>query len=92
MLYIDGKQITTPQVVSALRDANQTQGFTFTGAWGAGTHTIGVAFINDAYGGSSSLDRNLYINGVTMNGVDVFSGTKAQDSNGTANFTVTESH
>jgi hypothetical protein len=92
VLYIDGKAVTTPAVVTALHDANQTQSFTVTGAWGAGTHTIGVAFTNDAYGGSAGADRNLYINGVTMNGVDVFSGTKAQDSDGTSNFTVTESH
>jgi hypothetical protein len=92
VLYIDGKAVTTPQVVTALHDANQTQGFTFTGALGAGNHTIGVAFTNDAYGGSASEDRNLYIQGVTVNGSDVFSGTKAQDSNGISNFTITTSH
>jgi hypothetical protein len=92
VLYIDGKAVTTPQVVTALHDANKTQGFTFTGNWGAGTHTVGVGFVNDAYGGSASTDRNLYINGVTVNGTVEFSGTKAQDSHGISNFTVTESH
>jgi hypothetical protein len=51
-----------------------------------------VGFVNDAYGGSASTDRNLYINGVTVNGTVEFSGTKAQDSHGISNFTVTESH
>jgi hypothetical protein len=92
VLYIDGKAVTTPQVVTALHNANQTQGFTFTGNWGAGTHTVGVAFVNDAYGGTTTTDRNLYINGVTVNGSDVFSGTKAQDGNGTSHFTVATSH
>jgi hypothetical protein len=93
VLYIDGKAVTTPQVVTALHDANQTQGFTFTGDWGAGTHTIGVAFVNDAYGGTAATDRNLYINGVTMNGTDVFSGVREKDSSdGISIFTVKESH
>jgi hypothetical protein len=91
-LYIDGKAVTTPQVVTALHDANQTQSFTFAGNLGAGTHTIGIAFTNDAYGGSSSEDRNLYIDGITLNGSSVFSGVKAEDSNGTALFTVTTTH
>jgi hypothetical protein len=91
VLYVDGKAVTTPQVVTALHDANSTEAFTFTGNWGAGTHTVGVAFVNDAYGGTATTDRNLYINGVTVNGSDVFSGTKAQDSAGTSNFTVTTS-
>ena len=47
-LIIDGKAVTAPQVVSALKDAGSTQSFTFTGNLGAGTHTIGIGFINDA--------------------------------------------
>ncbi len=92
VLYIDGKAVTTPQVVTALQDANQTQCFTFAGNVGAGTHTIGVAFVNDAWGGSASEDRNLYIDGITLNDSDVFSGTKAQYSDGTASFTITTTH
>ncbi len=79
-------------MVSALHDASKTQSFTFTGNWGAGSHTIGVGFVNDAYGGSASEDRNLYIQGVAVNGSDIFSGVKAQDSNGISNFTVTTNH
>jgi hypothetical protein len=92
VLYIDGKAVTTPQVVSALHDANQTQTFGFTGNLGAGTHTVGICFKNDAYGGSSSEDRNLYIDGVTLNGTDVFNGVKAQDSNGISTFSFATTH
>ena len=92
VLYIDGKAVTTPQAVTALHDAKATQSFSFTGNLGAGTHTLGVAFVNDAYGGSSSEDRNLYINGVTLNGSSVFSGFKAENSNGTSAFTLTTTH
>jgi hypothetical protein len=84
VLYVDGKAMTAPTVVSALQDANKTQGFTFTGNWGAGTHKIGIAFVNDAYGGSASEDRNLYVDGVAVNNTTVFSGTDT--------FTVTTTH
>jgi hypothetical protein len=89
VLYVDGKAVTTPQVVTALHDANATQGFTFTGNWGAGNHTIGIGYVNDAYGGSASADRNLYIDGVTLNGSSVFSGVKELYSDGTENYAVT---
>ncbi|MBW4025093.1 MAG: hypothetical protein HIU92_18525 [Proteobacteria bacterium] len=92
VLYIDGKAVTTPQAVTALHSANATQGFSFTGNFGAGTHTIGVGFVNDAYGGSSGKDRNLYVNGVTLNGSSVFSGIKAEDRNGISTFTATTTH
>jgi hypothetical protein len=92
VLYIDGKAVTTPQVVSALHDANATQSFSFTGDLGAGKHTVGVAFVNDAYGGKASEDRNLYINGVSINGSSVFSGVKEQSSDGTSVFALTTTH
>ena len=88
VLYIDGKAVSTPQSVTALHDQNATQAFSFSGNLGAGTHTVGVGFVNDAYGGSPSEDRNLYVNGITLNGASVFSGVKAQDSDGISNFTI----
>ena len=91
VLYIDGKAVTTPQSVTALHDQNATQAFTYTGNFGAGSHTVGVAFTNDAYGGSQSEDRNLYVNGITLNGSNVFSGDHAQNSNGVSNFTINTS-
>ena len=90
VLYIDGKAISSPQSVTALHDQNATQAFSFSGNFGAGTHTIGVGFVNDAYI-SSGQDRNLYINGVTLNGSTVFSGVQGQYSNGVSNFAVTTS-
>jgi hypothetical protein len=92
VLYIDGKPVTTPQVVTALHDANKTESFTFTGNLGAGTHTVGIGFTNDAYGGSANEDRNLYVDGISLNGSSVFSGVKAEDSDGTSLFTITTTH
>jgi endoglucanase len=93
VLYVDGHAVTTPQVVTALHDANQTQGFTFAGNWGAGPHTIGVACVNNGYGPSPGEQRSLYIDGITLNGSDVFSGPAAQQvMRGIASFSVTTTH
>jgi hypothetical protein len=49
---------------------------------------VAVNFLNDAYGGSATTDRNLYVNGVTYNGTAT--GQSAGLFNtGAANFTVT---
>ena len=92
VLYIDGKAVTTPQVVTALHDAAATQAFSYAGDLGAGTHTIGIGFMNDADGGTTSSDRNLYIDGITVNGASVFSGSHAMDGNGVATFAFTTTH
>jgi endoglucanase len=93
VLYIDGKAVTTPQVVTALHDANQTQGFTFDGNWGAGTHTIGIACTNASSGKTAGEERDLYVNGVTINGSSVFSGaTPELVTRGIASFAVTTTH
>ena len=66
---VDGTQLSaTPQTVTALHDAGQTQAFTYAGNFGTGPHNVAVAFTNDAYGGSPSLDRNLYVNSVALDG------------------------
>ena len=93
VLYIDGKAVTTPEVVTALHDASQTQDFTFTGDLGAGTHTIGLACTNLTYGPSAGEERNFYINGITINGSEVFSGATPESvTKATASFTVTTTH
>jgi hypothetical protein len=88
VLYIDGKAVTTPQQVTASKAAGATEAFSYSGNLGAGTHTIGVGFVNDAYYGPGD-DRNLYIDGVALNGASVFSGVQGQYGNGVSNFTVT---
>jgi hypothetical protein len=87
-LSVDGKQVSTPQQVTALHNQGAWQDFTFAGNLGAGSHTIGVSFTNDAYGGTPSTDRNLYINGISVNGESYGSGVTAMMSSGTTNFTV----
>jgi endoglucanase len=93
VIYIDGKAVTKPEVVTALHDANQTQAFTLTGNLGAGTHTIGVACTNTTYGPVAGEERNLVLSGMTLNGSSVFSGpTAMQITKAIPSFTVTTTH
>ena len=88
VLHIDGKTVTTPEAVTALHGLGQWQSFTFAGNFGAGTHTVGIQFTNDAYGGTPATDRNLYVGGISINGAAVTPGTASLYSAGTANFTI----
>ncbi|MBV9749270.1 MAG: hypothetical protein JO157_10685, partial [Acetobacteraceae bacterium] len=66
---IDGTLLTpTPLTVTASHAAGGTEAFNFEGYFGSGQHTVAISFLNDAYGGSPSLDRNLYVNGLTLDG------------------------
>ncbi|MFL5289100.1 MAG: carbohydrate-binding domain-containing protein [Rhodopila sp.] len=91
-LSIDGKVISTPQEVTALHSAGAWQDLSFAGNFGAGTHTVGVQFTSDSYGGTAATDRNLYVNGVDLNDTHYGSGVTALMSNGTASFSITTTH
>jgi hypothetical protein len=84
---VDGKQIGGIQTVTALHSAGQGQYFTFTGNFGAGQHIVSINYINDAYGGSTTADRNLYFNAMTWDGVATFEDA-AQFLGGTVNYTI----
>lgn len=68
---IDGTTIGAPQTVTALHSGGDAQTFTFSQALTAGTHDVAVSFLNDAYGGSTATDRNLYITGASVDGAAV---------------------
>lgn len=68
-ISVDGKQIGETQTAQALRSQGKTEAFVVLGAFGAGAHTVSVNFLNDAYGGSSGQDRNLFVDKVVANGV-----------------------
>lgn len=92
ILSIDGKQVTNAQDVVASHSAGAWATVAFSGTFGTGSHTVGVAFTNDAYGGSASTDRNLYINGIEVNGQHYGSGVTTMLSNGIATFNVSTAH
>ena len=65
---VDGRQLGGTFTTSAWHAAGESQSFIFKGDFGTGQHTVAVDFLNDAYAGTASTDRNLYVNGVSYNG------------------------
>lgn len=80
---IDGQVLSEAQSVPMLHSTGQNQSFTFSGSLAAGTHDLATSFLNDAYGGTPTTDRNLYIDYVTVNNVTVPSSTVTMLSAGT---------
>jgi hypothetical protein len=86
---VDGKQVSTPQDATVLHSSGKWQDVSFAGKLGAGKHTIAVTFTNDRYGGSPTADRNLYVNGIDVNGTHYGSRVTTLHSNGAATYSVT---
>jgi len=86
---VDGKAVGSAQSVTALHGKGQSEVFTFKGDW-SGAHVVGVAFTNDAWGGSADVDRNLYIDSATFDGTAV-QGAAALYRNGSVTFGTTAS-
>jgi len=86
---IDGKTLNTqPLTVTALENTGSTETYTFKGTFGSNAHDLAISFINDAYGGSPTADRNLYVNGATFNGLDTRPPFAEIDTTSTARFTI----
>ncbi len=88
-IALDGRMLNAkPITVAALKNAGQSETFTFKGAFGSGAHDLAVSFLNDAYGGTPATDRNLYVNGVSYDGISSRPGSAALDTAGTTRFTI----
>ncbi len=88
-IAIDGNMLNAePITVTALKNAGQSETFTFKGTFGSGAHDLAVSFLNDAYGGTPTADRNLYVNGASYDGISTRPATAALDTTGTARFTI----
>ena len=85
---IDGNQVGGVRTATALHGQGATQDVSIGGTWGAGPHTVGISFINDAYAGTSTTDRNLYVDAVSYDGKAASGAPAALMSNGTTNFGV----
>jgi hypothetical protein len=75
---IDGQQIGGTQTVAASRSAGQSQEFDIKGSFTAGAHMATVTFLNDAWGGTASTDRNLYVGTAKIDGTLVPGGTLSE--------------
>ena len=64
---LDGKQVGGTMTATALHAAGQSQLLDVLGSFAAGTHTLAIDFLNDAYSPGVG-DRNLYVNSASLNG------------------------
>ena len=69
-VLVDGQKLGGTFTVTASHAAHDSDSMIFAGNWGAGNHTVSVDFVNDLYGGSSTTDRNLYVDDVVYDTVD----------------------
>jgi VCBS repeat-containing protein len=87
---VDGVQIGGVQTVTAIDDDRQTQSFYLSGNFSAGSHTVTVTFLNDLNAGNGN-DRNLYLKGITFDGVTQTVANGNLFSNGSVSNTVSAS-
>lgn len=83
---VDGKQIGDTHTAFASHAAGKSDVLMLQGNWAPGAHDLSVNFLNDAYAGTSSTDRNLYVNGLSLNGSNVPGGSATLLSAGVQHF------
>jgi hypothetical protein len=89
-IKVDGVQIGGVLTAHA-EHANPVQDVvTVKGDWGNGSHTVEVRMLEDAWGGSAALDRNLYVESSTYNGAAVPGGSLFLNRNNPQTFTFTD--
>ncbi|MDO9709699.1 carbohydrate-binding domain-containing protein [Paracraurococcus lichenis] len=87
---VDGKQVGGTLTAGAAHAAGQDDTITVHGDFGIGAHTVTVNFLNDAFGGTAATDRNLYVDGITLNGKAVAGGNATLLAAGPVNFGFTK--
>jgi hypothetical protein len=87
-ISVDGPQIDGRLTASAERQFGQDDIISVHGSFGTGQHTLTVNFLNDSYGGTPDTDRNLFVDDVTFNGVEVPHSTLALFSAGPQSISV----
>ncbi|MGE5537927.1 MAG: carbohydrate-binding domain-containing protein, partial [Gemmatimonas sp.] len=65
---VDGQQVGGTYTATASHAAGQVQDVAVAGTFSSGPHTVDVHFVNDAWGGTAATDRNLYVQGIALNG------------------------
>ena len=87
---VDGQQAGGVLTATSLHGNGQSDLVNVLGNWAAGPHTVTVNFLNDAWGGTTDTDRNLYVDGATFNDVAVSSASSSLLSNGPTSFGFTD--
>jgi len=65
---VNGQQIGGIQTATASHSAGVARDFILRGSFGPGPRTIGMRFLNDAWGGTAATDRNLYVDSISSGG------------------------
>jgi Ca-dependent carbohydrate-binding module xylan-binding len=84
---VDGKQVGGTFTALGSHAAGQKQVVTLNGYFGRGSHDVALSFLNDAWGGTATTDRNLYVNSVTYKGTNTGQSASLL-GNGSHDFTV----
>jgi hypothetical protein len=87
---VNGAQVGGTFIASASHAAGQSDTVTLRGEWSAAQHKVEVNFLNDAWGGTATTDRNLYVDGATFNGQAVPGAKLALMGAGTQSFTAAD--
>ncbi|MCB4823947.1 carbohydrate-binding domain-containing protein [Roseicella aerolata] len=85
-ITVDGTQIGGVRTANASHSAGKYDTISIPGI-GAGPHKVAVKFLNDAWGGTAATDRNLYVDGIYLDGVS--QGVSAKlSTTGTRDFSI----
>jgi hypothetical protein len=68
VVLVNGVQLGGVQEVSALRSSGLADTVVVRGQFGSDPTTVGIRFVNDAWGGNADKDRNMYVWSATYNG------------------------
>lgn len=77
---VDGIQIGSTFSASA-KHGVASDTLTLRGEWAVGNHTAVITFLNDDWGGTAATDRNLYLDGASLNGIPIGNSTFDMKSN-----------
>ena len=70
-------QVGGTLTADVLRSSGDTGVFNLTGSWGSGMHNVQIRFINDAWGGTTTTDRNLFVSSIAYDGT-IYADTSAK--------------
>ena len=85
-ISVDGHQIGGTQTATAEHADSLTQSYTLLGNFGIGAHVVTVQLLNYTYGGSSLLERTLYVDRLTASGVVTMPEAKLVGSISSSNY------
>lgn len=70
-VLVDGRQIGGVQTTTARNSEDEESFLNVLGDFSPGLHKLAIRFLDDAWGGKPDLDRNLYVESIEYNGVDL---------------------